>query len=204
MSDTRQYYLSIDCATRSLAVGFYSCISNVRSVLSSPTEGDLDSAIQVHWINLIDLTDGKKATDVSALDKARSLKSHMTKIKKQVHDTIGEEMRYNILIEFQMNVNDKSRAVYNQLLYEFCDCGDIVCMPPALKNTVYLHKGLMHGEFMDKCSSNYQANKNHSKYNFVYYLCIYNQLGLLKGIKAKNYDDVADTFMQFLAHIILN
>ncbi len=197
----RNYYLSIDCATRSLAIGMYSSVSDIRSKWAVIDDASIDSLIQIHWIKLIDVTDGKTAKSVDAFTKARSLKQHMREIVELMNQTAKDE-KPTLLIEYQMNANDKSRAVYNQLVYEFCDLCDIVCMPPALKNTVYLNKALRYGEVLNVSGANYQANKNHSKYNFMYYLCVTKQLHLLKGVKSKNYDDIADTFMQMVAHLV--
>ncbi len=196
------HYLSIDCANKSLAVGFYSIISNFKECLANPNSNELDNYIKFNFIKVIDLIPDQKLKDTNIYDKSSSLKSNLLEINNQITDCIGTE-KFELIIEYQMNVNDKSRCVYSQIIYEYIDKCIIHTMPPSKKNILFMHKQLMYGEVMNISNSNYICNKNHSKYNFIYYLLVFNKIELLKNIKKKNYDDVADTFMQFLAHVLL-
>ena len=76
-------------------------------------------------------------------------------------------------------------------------------MNASYKNTISLNKNLTHSNFIKKYSNNYLANKNHTKENFLYFLKSFNLLHLIKNIKKKNYDDIADSFMQIIAYIYL-
>ena len=196
------HYLSIDCANKSLAIGLYSIVSNFKECITNPNKNELDNYIKINFIKVIDLIPDKKLKDTNIYDKSKSLKINLDKINKEIITAIADQP-FELLIEYQMNVNDKSRCIYSQIIYEYIDKCTIHTMPPSKKNILYMNKQLMYGEIMNNSNSNYLCNKNHSKYNFVYYLLVFNKLDLLKSIKKKNYDDIADTFMQCLAHIIL-
>ena len=65
---------------------------------------------------------------------------------------------------------------------------------PSLKNKVYIDN-LQHCYFMEKYTTKYSANKTHTKANFLKWLEL-NGVEMSKDIKKKNYDDIADAFMQ--------
>ena len=69
------------------------------------------------------------------------------------------------------------------------------------KNKIYFNKELQHSRFIQKYNNNYIANKNHTKQNFLYLLNKYNLEYIIKKIKKKNLDDLADSFMQIIAYI---
>ncbi len=76
-------------------------------------------------------------------------------------------------------------------------------MNASYKNLIYFDKTLIHSNFIKKYANNYLANKNHTKYNFLYFLKSFNLMHLIKNIKKKNYDDIADSFMQIIAYVYI-
>lgn len=195
-------YLSIDCANKSLAIGLYSCDSNIKQKISIDNISDINNLIKIHFVKVYDLTPGKKLTETTVFEKTIGLKNVLKEVNTLIAKYI-ETSEYELLIEFQMNVNDKSKCVFNQIVYEYVDKCNIHTMPPAKKNLIYLHKELKYCNIMNISNSNYKCNKDHSKYNFIYFLTAFDYLYLLIGVNKKNYDDMADTFTQFIAHIIL-
>lgn len=165
--------LSFDCANRSLAVcGF--------------------SDNKITFMKVFDLTEGKIYTTI---ERARLLKTCLSSI---------EIIPYLVLVEYQMSANDKSRCISQQIVYHYVDICEVVLVGPSLKNKICLSadNSLAHGTFMEKYSSKYMANKNHTKANFLYWLASNNCSRLIADnkIKKKNIDDIADAFMQILGY----
>lgn len=199
MSSIYNYYLSIDCANKSLAIGLYGIIKNFNYEIKNNT--DYDKYIKIYFLCVFDLLENKKLNESNNIERTQKLKTTLNEIIIKVKDIIDNN-DYTLLIEYQMNINDKSRCVYNQIIYEFSDKCKIVTMKPSEKNKIYLHKELSYGEVMNISNSNYVCNKNHSKYNFIYFLFCFGNLHLLKNIKQKNIDDISDTFTQMLAFVL--
>ena len=165
--------LSFDCANRSLAVcGF--------------------SDNKIIFMKVYDLTEGKTC---STIERARLLKTCLSSIE------ITPSL---VLVEYQMSANDKSRCISQQIVYHYIDICEVVLVGPSLKNKICLSAdgSLEHATFMEKYSSKYTANKNHTKANFLYWLASNNCSCLIADnkIKKKNIDDIADAFMQILGY----
>lgn len=181
-------YLSIDVATKSLAIGIY----KINRVDLS-TEETINHIVEPIFMNVFDLADGKAAKSITIDDKARALKAVLDEV-----DTYLSEP-YTTLIEYQMNANHQSNAVYNMLIYHYAHKSSIHTIKPSLKNTLYSHQQLKLSDFLASSSSNYLANKNHCKWNFVYFMILFGHQDKIEHIAQKNLDDIADTFMQCLA-----
>jgi len=181
-------YLSIDVATRSLAIGIYK-INRV----DLNTEEVIDHIIEPIYMDVFDLADGKAAKLMTIDDKARALKIVLSGIDTHLIEP------YITLIEYQMNANHQSNAVYNMLIYHYASKSPVHTIKPSLKNTLYCHQQLKLSDFLASSSSNYLANKNHCKWNFVYFIILLGHRDKIKHIAQKNLDDIADTFMQCLA-----
>lgn len=199
------HILSFDCANRSLAVCFITLNEHVeRDILTSYNKKDaaaviflINNYIKIHMLKVYDLTEGIKRTTV---ERAALLKRCLSRL-----DFAGLTPD-NILVEYQMSANDKSRCVSNQIVYHFTDMFEhakIYLVGPTLKNKIAFKKDLNHGVFMAKYASKYTANKNHTKSNFLYWLEIHNLNHLIKinKIAKKNIDDIADAFMQIFGWI---
>ena len=111
--------------------------------------------------------------------------------------------KITVLVEYQPSFNEKARTIYNQIIYEYSDNKqyNVIIMNPLYKNKIYFNKELQHSRFIQKYNNNYIANKNHTKQNFLYLLNKYNLEYIIKKIKKKNLDDLADSFMQIIAYI---
>jgi len=181
-------YLSIDVATRSLAIGIYKINSNDTS-----SEETINNIIEPILMNVYDLGNGKTAKETSIEDKAKALKIVLDEVDTHLTGP------FETLIEYQMNANHMSNAIYNMLVYHYASKSIIHTIKPTLKNTIYLHKKLKLSDFLASASSNYTANKNHCKYNFIYFMGLFEHHEKIQHIKQKNIDDIADTFMQCLA-----
>lgn len=212
------YYLSIDCANKSLAVGLYNInyINDWKIKLLNILNSDndifnvliecntfLNSIVNIISLEVIDLIPKKKVKDTTIIERSIKLKKHISEIKKKLK---GIDKIIHVLIEYQMNVNDKSRGVFNQLIYAFSNIQKykIHIVIPTLKNQIYFKDELKHCRILQKYSKNYTANKVHCKENFLFFLKCFDKLELIKNIQKKNIDDIADTFMQFIGYIKYN
>lgn len=179
-------YLSIDVATKSLALGLY------RIDLKSD---DIDQCIYPIAMNVYDLDPTKSAKDMTVSDKARSLRRVLDEFDRQ----IPEGASFKVLIEYQMNANHMSNIIFNMIVYHYAERAEVHTVFPSLKNSIYLHQSLKLSDFLATASSNYSANKNHCKYNFLYFVYTFGHQDRIKHIKRKNLDDISDTFMQCIA-----
>jgi hypothetical protein len=225
------YYLSFDVANKSLATSFvyydnnYKCLfkdsylndntninNNINNIYNNlkETNNKLNNIIEYLYFNVEDLIPGKKVKDTDIIERSKSLKKYMSDLKLIINKTISEKnvTRIYVLIEYQLSSNYNANAIYNQIIYEFSNSypGDeyiyeIIVMNPSYKNKIYFNKELKHSSFIQKYTNNYVANKNHCKANFLYFLNSFNMKEVLKNIKSKNIDDLADSFMQIFAYI---
>ncbi len=235
------WYLSFDCATKNMGVSFYkydiNYINKINNLLNSKYEnindikGDIhnifekyniniikniiliiDNIIDIKFFKLINIIDNDKLKDTNIITRTIKLKEELNNLeniikKEQINDII------NLHIEYQMNINNCSLAVMNQLIYHYTTINDnttindytnkykIQIIYPALKNKLYFHNNLKHRIFIQKYNSNYKSNKEHSKYNLLYYLYIFKKHNLIKDFSLKKIDDIADSFMQSIVNI---
>lgn len=219
------YYLSIDVANKSLAISFlkYNKINKEQIVnglndLNNDSiklqianllniNYNLNNIINYHICEVIDLLPNKKVKNTNILERSKALKNYLTLLQIRLNNLIelNNINKIILLIEAQPSFNDKSRATFNQIIYEFSNNSiyKIKVMNAMYKNCIFFNKDLKHYYFIQKYSNNYTANKNHTKENFKYFLKEFNMLDKLKNIKKKNYDDIADSFMQIFAYIII-
>ena len=80
---------------------------------------------------------------------------------------------------------------------------DVEIVGPSLKNKINLVKDQPHSFFIQKYTKSYDANKVHSKANFLYWIKTKKAELMIKNIKKKNLDDIADSVNMTLAWIHL-
>lgn len=215
------FYLSIDVANKSLAISFIKYIklkylkvsineyNNISQISNSLIKfnNQINDSISYYICEVIDLIPNKKVRNTSQLERTLALKLYLNKIQAKLNTYINKFniTQIKVLIELQPSFNDKSRATFNQIIYEFSNSSiyQIKIMNASYKNSISLNKNLSYSNFIKKYSNNYLANKNHTKENFLYFLKTFNLLYLIKNIKKKNYDDIADSFMQAIAYIYI-
>jgi hypothetical protein len=99
-------------------------------------------------------------------------------------------------------------SVFNDKLIEMehknqIDKYDVEIVGPSLKNKINLVKDKPHSFFIQKYTKSYDANKAHSKSNFIHWIKIKKAELMIKNIKKKNLDDIADSVNMTLAWIHL-
>lgn len=199
------YYLSFDCANKSLAVGLYEINKDkIAGTEGGNIMGGLENNIKVLYLDVIDLIPNQKIKDTNLIGRTLSLKNNLLILNSKIEPlitTVDEPIQ--VMIEYQMHVNDKSRTIFNQLIYEYSEIPKykITIVKPIIKNTIHLSDDLQYGDFIAKYSSNYRCNKVHSKANFLYFINEFKLQSMIKHIKKSNLDDIADTFMQVVAYL---
>jgi hypothetical protein len=215
------YYLSFDIANKSLAISLikfdkeYKQILNKTKIKSDNYENtlmnmtklnkELNHIFDYYIYEVVDLIPQQKVRETTLIDRSKKLKEFLNKLNIQIIDIKNKNNIENItvLVEYQPSFNEKSRTIYNQIIYEYSNIPNykLYIMNPLYKNKLYFSSNLKHSYFIQKYNNNYIANKNHTKVNFLYFLDQYKLNHIIKKIKKKNIDDLADSFMQILAYI---
>ena len=160
------------------------------------------NTIQIKYAKCVSLIERKtKMTSKSFVDVSVALKKYLSSLDKKFTQYKIDK----VLIEFQWNINDKSKAVGRFLEYHYCRVEDgftALYVPPLLKNKYYFNllSKLDYSNFISKYSKGYTANKEHTKANFMYYCDTvgYDYSGISRVY------DVADAFMMGVAYLINN
>lgn len=196
-------YISIDVATRSLAIGVY----RIQSFENIDQHKDDDPIAMNNKLNdiivpllmkVFDINNGEKTKETTVMAKAINLKKVLESIDEQMSDQVADD-NLKVVIEYQLNANHGANAIFNMIVMFYAGRYPIEVIPPAYKNKIALHPLLALSTFLGYCSNNYKANKEHTKHNMLYFLTMTDRLDMIKDIKKKNYDDIADTLCQALA-----
>lgn len=86
---------------------------------------------------------------------------------------------------------------------EQVDTLSIEIIGPSLKNKIDLIKDKPYSTFIQKYTKSYDANKAHSKANFLHWIKVKKVEHMIKGIKKSNIDDIADSVMMSLAWLYI-
>ena len=176
-------------------------------------------------LDVVDIIPGKKIKDTTVIERSNRLSGYLNMIDsviEQYAQNTRDDTPIQVLVEYQMGPNDKSRNVGSQILYHYStpDIGffsanfttdlykpinkyQVAIVGPSLKNKICLCAGGKLSEFIPRYAKNYDANKAHSKFNFLGWLKKQNREHLIKNIKDKNLDDIADACNQAIAWLHL-
>lgn len=216
------FYLSIDSGTKNIGIVFYSFNSdylkdinkaikkqykNIKDIKFDDLTTDeiikvnniLDAIIDVKFFKLVNIIPDEKLKDTDIITRSRNLKKELNKI-----DEIIDGIHFIMQIEYQMNINNCSLAVMNQIIYHYSDRDNVLSLnviPPARKNKLSFHSDLNHKKFIQKYNTNYTANKMHTKYNLLYYIVVFNRYDLISDYSLKKIDDLADCLFQSLTNL---
>ena len=184
-------YISIDCGIKSLAISIIK-FNNINI-----------NEINLLYANVYKLTE--KNINLMTIKDMLVITIELKKKLNELNDIINNINKENeqkiILIEYQMNANNKSNYICAQIIYHFTDNTNIIkIVNPSLKNTYNFTNELSYSNIITKYRTNYTANKNHTKNNFLYWIQTNMKHDLIKHINRKNYDDIADSFMMCVAY----
>lgn len=172
----------------------------------------VDERIQIKYLDVIDLIPDQKVSDTDVIYRTEKLYNFMNhRFDKILKDHVTDNESMIFLLEYQMGPNVKSNAISTQLIYHlakyisYSNYVDIKLVGPSLKNKVYIGGDEnKHSEFIEKYKTNYAANKNHTKHNFLKLIAGLNKQEMIKDINKKNIDDIADSVFMSLAFVIKN
>lgn len=179
----------------------------------------LNELIKPILFDVVDLLPNKKLKDSNPIERSSRIKSYLHSVDNFIETLHIDNLK--LLLEFQMAPNDKSRNIFSQILfhYSYPDSYfnntnndikkvnicfkkyDIEIIGPSLKNKLNLIPNKPYSYFIKKYTKLYNANKNHSKSNFLYWIKCNNITHMIKKIKKKNLDDIADATNMSIAWI---
>lgn len=177
----------------------------------------LDNIIKPIFMDVVDLIPNEKVKDVNLVKRTARLAGYLNTIDKYIEKNIPNNESKKVLLEYQMSANDKSRNVCSQILYHYSNicCNfksyncieeiksksnyDVELVGASLKNKMDFVKDKTHADLVKKYVKSYDANKNHSKCNFLYWCSLFKHTEMIKNIKKKNLDDIADSVNMAIA-----
>lgn len=179
------------------------------------------------YFDVVNLVPGQKVKDTTVIIRAARLKAYLNFIDTKLENLYQKQNSENIkiLLEYQMGPNDKSRNVCSQILYHYSKSDfnyenickiqdnnlqdnntlkyDIEIIGPSLKNKINLNNNKPYSYYTKKYTKLYDANKAHSKDNFLRWVNEKKIEYMIKDIKKKNLDDIADSVNMTLAWVLL-
>jgi hypothetical protein len=198
------------------------CISDIEVLF--------DTIITPLIFDVVDLIPGKKLKNTTPGLRASRLRAYLYSVDELYLNNLIDEFpddEFQVLLEYQMGPNDKSRNVGSQILYHY-SCMDtkfkntsaksnnklnnvsesnkpkefiIDIVGPSLKNKLNMYKPLSY--FVEKYAKKYDANKKHSKETFLHWVKHKKIESMIVDIPKKNLDDIADSVNMTLAWIFI-
>lgn len=237
-TDRKMRVLSFDCANKTIGVCMVEVpgYSTIKSLISDcfdskelntwdqilialrALDGLFYRIFDLKYINSFDLIPGQKLKISSKNERSSRLKG----LLKYIDAIMGDVD--NVLIEYQMNANDKSRSVCNMIeahysgeSYKFKQnssyfsklypinipenyTNKVVIVNPRYKNMFAFNKNLIYSIYLAKYNNNKTANKKHCTDNMLYFLNRTGKMGMIEGMKKM--DDAADALMQCIVWIL--
>ncbi len=156
-----------------------------------------------------DILRGKKVNDVSMVERTMLLRNFL-----QANPQLQADKEVHVVIEYQppkigAKTNNKSTVVANQLLFYYISSNPVL-IDPKVKNTIHFGKTIeeyiqyelpRHKSPQD---ARYTARKKHSRDNFLHLVTVFNLTNAIKDVPRAVLDDLADSTMQILAHMVMN
>jgi len=168
----------------------------------------IDTRINIEYLDVIDVIPGKKVKETDVVERTMGLYRCLAQLQQSAN--LSRDNEYTFLVEYQMGPNDKSRSVAAQIMMffaKYCEPyghSTIKVVGPSLKNKVVIGGDDAHySNFIEMYTTNYAANKNHAKYNFLKLLKYLKKEDYIKHIKKSNIDDIADSVMMSIGYYLL-
>jgi len=151
------------------------------------------------------LVPGTPAAKIPTVERVRAVQAYIRGPVREALTAAAAEgcpppdsRRLHVLIEYQLGSNSRARTVSSVLLSEY-SAASICLVGPALKNKVSFRArpDLAHARFIQKYTTLYAANKNHTKATYFEFLAPLFDHKDLK-IPARLKTDFSDCVMQVL------
>jgi hypothetical protein len=164
---------------------------------------ELESVITCPIYETVNLIGDESVFDLNMFQRAKFLNNYLTILDKRI-STITND--FEVLIEYQMNSNDKSREISHFLAYHYNYVDKIHSVDANLKNKIKLNDDeLLHiSHFISKYSNAEYARKQHATALAKYFCQMFNiqQAIISEDVRNKKKDDSADALLQILAYCI--
>jgi len=217
-----QHFVGLDCAHKSLGVSYitfdptqYSKIIELSTILKTEINLTkvlsllkqinqcLDNVINVRHVEIINLLGNQHIKDLNFVERTGLLKTALEQIDKNISLYFAPLSKIpTILVEYQMSANFKSHDIYTGIIYHYVLRYNIISIGPSLKQTIAFTNEGKYEHFIKKYSSNYAANKAHSKFNVTKWLTVFGKLNMIKDMK--KIDDIGDAVLMSIGHIFKN
>ena len=150
----------------------------------------------------VDLVPGRPDIDVSTVERVhRTVQYVNSRVIPAVEKHVPASEKINLVVEFQMSYNYKSRIVMTAIVAALANFNCII-VPPKLKNKIDTCESGRYYNFAQKYADPYDANKEHSRYNFEH-IEKYFESRIPKSQTAAMRGHIADSFMQILGLLII-
>lgn len=212
-----KYYLSFDCATKTLGHvlvkiddTYYENIPEFKLKImeflkkEKIDENDLltindinektKKIITIIDYNCVDLFPNCTNKNITTVSRITKLSEY---INNKIIPVIQNLSNVTVLIEFQMNQNVQSKAISVALIALFYKY-ECHLVNPMLKNKICFNKAGHYSLFISKYKNNYTANKQHALQNFKDFELLFDQTIDISNTKKGH---IADAFMQIFGFL---
>jgi hypothetical protein len=228
-----RWFLSFDCATKSFAFALLrvrdpdpGIVPKAEALAAAVRAGDAPGALAIAremdaetrgYLHLaaggaVDLVPGKKDKDIPTVERIGAAIAYLRgtvacALAAAAADGCPppDSPDLNVAVEFQMGPNAPARTIAVVLLTYFSDANTFM-VGPAYKNKLWYpsRPDLRHCFFVERYSSLYTANKNHSKELYFDHLAPtfgHDRGGALEGVPVRLRKDFADCVTQVLGFL---
>lgn len=199
---------------------------NQMRTLIQESDQLVNSILTIKYMNIFDLAAEGNVRNTKYSEVVKRLKYILYCLEQQLPNPDV------VLIEYQMNINDKARGISRYIEEYYLPIGNIdatityamnfypliasdlptnipdrkiYTITASLKNAYQTDPSIKgsYQSFIEKYNRNYDANKAHTTYNFLYFLETRNLSHVVENIPNK-LDDISDAFMQAYSWCKLN
>lgn len=196
------WIVSFDVAHKSLGVCIAECTMHASPVLEMVASAILEKNAkrarellqgpQHVQLFVFDLLKNTKLENTTLVQRSKAL----VDVMKTIEPVLPQE--YQVLVEYQMSANDKSRLLSAQIVYHFVHLGKPVeIVGPSLKQSINFGKTSFR-DFISTHRSNYNANKAHSRFVLEAW-CRQFCPEAIHNIRRANLDDAGDAFLMMIS-----
>lgn len=146
---------------------------------------------------VVDLAPGRPDADVGTVERIQALATYVTTRIRPALAACGAE-NCTVVIEYQMGPNARARAIAAALVALFAT-ETVLFVGPSLKNRICTGAAGQYGNFAQKYSNSYGANKAHAIHNFAVIESVFGTAIPATSVALRGH--IADSFMQVLGYL---
>ena len=149
-----------------------------------------------------DLSGGVADDDIPMVRRLQAVARYVEErvrpaVRRALESHLGETLQ--VVVEYQMGANDKTRAVAAALVTLFA-AEDVIIVGPSLKNRVAIGEDGRYCYFAQRYAKAYSANKAHARHNFARFEAAFgSQIPPTPTAALRGH--IADSFLQVVGHL---